>query len=47
MASVDSLAVDLTRLSDVELVDATGATRRIGSFWEERPIALVFLRHFG
>jgi hypothetical protein len=46
-ASVDSLAVDLTRFRDVELVDATGAPRRIGSFWEERPVALVFLRHFG
>jgi hypothetical protein len=39
--------VDLTRLRDVELRDASGTARRLGTFWEERPAVLVFLRHFG
>lgn len=39
--------VDLTALSNVELCDASDAPRRLGSFWAERPIVVVFLRHFG
>jgi hypothetical protein len=39
--------VDLTALSAVELADAGGARHRLGSFWSERPVVLVFLRHFG
>jgi hypothetical protein len=39
--------VDLTALSNIELVDLSGAPRRLGSFWAERPIVVVFLRHFG
>ena len=40
-------SVDLPALSAVELTDSTGATRRLGDFWAERPVILVFLRHFG
>jgi hypothetical protein len=39
--------MDVARLRDIELRDATGTARRIGSFWEPQPIVLVFLRHFG
>jgi hypothetical protein len=46
-ASVDSPAVDAAELSRVTLVDATGASRRLGDYWAERPVVLVFLRHFG
>jgi hypothetical protein len=34
-------------LADVQLADSTGTTRRLGDFWAERPVAVVFLRHFG
>ena len=36
-----------TRLSGIELSDWQGESVRLGSFWEERPAVLVFLRHFG
>jgi hypothetical protein len=39
--------VDVARLRDLELPDASGTARRIGTFWEQRPVVLVFLRHFG
>jgi hypothetical protein len=39
--------VDIGRLSTIELPDATGAPRRLGAYWAERPVVLVFLRHFG
>ncbi len=39
--------MDLPRLEAVELPDATGQPRRLGDFWAERPVILVFLRHFG
>ena len=36
-----------TRLSDIELGDWQGVTHRLGDFWEESPVVLVFIRHFG
>jgi hypothetical protein len=39
--------VDIARLADLELPDATGQSHRLGDFWAERPVILVFLRHFG
>lgn len=39
--------MDLTALSEVELRDAAGISRRLGSLWAEKPVVLVFLRHFG
>jgi hypothetical protein len=39
--------MDLPQLADLELPDATGQPRRLGDFWAERPVILVFLRHFG
>jgi hypothetical protein len=39
--------VDLDRLADVTLMDADSNARRLGDYWRERPVALVFLRHFG
>jgi hypothetical protein len=39
--------MDLDRLDDVELAAADGGTHRLGDFWAERPVILVFLRHFG
>jgi hypothetical protein len=39
--------MDVRELADLELPDSTGAPRRLGDFWAERPVILVFLRHFG
>jgi hypothetical protein len=39
--------MDAARLGDLTLPDSTGAPRRLGDFWAERPVVLVFLRHFG
>lgn len=39
--------MDLATLEGVELADAGGIPRRLGDFWAERPVILVFLRHFG
>ena len=39
--------MDLERLSAVELAGADGGRYRLGDFWADRPVILVFLRHFG
>jgi hypothetical protein len=39
--------VDIARLSDITLPDADGVNHRLGDLWEDRPVILVFLRHFG
>jgi hypothetical protein len=45
--TVDSPPMDIARLGGLELQDASGTPRRVSAFWAERPVALVFLRHFG
>jgi hypothetical protein len=35
------------RLAAIELQDADGKTARLASSWRERPVVLVFIRHFG
>ena len=35
------------RLADIEISDWRGEARRLGAFWEERAVVLVFIRHFG
>jgi hypothetical protein len=39
--------MDLRALGAVELEDPAGVAHRLGSYWEDRPVVLVFLRHFG
>lgn len=34
-------------LEGLVLSDADGAPVRLGSLWQERPVVLVFIRHFG
>ncbi len=36
-----------TRLAPIELSDWQGHPVVLGSLWAERPVVLVFLRHFG
>jgi len=39
--------MDVQQLSRVELPDTDGAPRRLGDLWADRPLILVFARHFG
>lgn len=34
-------------LSEIDVRDTAGETVRLGSLWAERPLALVFVRHYG
>lgn len=36
-----------TKLSGIELSDWQGERVRLEALWKERPIVLVFIRHFG
>jgi hypothetical protein len=36
-----------SKLAPIELSDWRGEHHRLGSFWSERPVVLVFIRHFG
>jgi len=39
--------MDLRVLAAAEQQDADGDAHRLGAYWEDRPVVLVFLRHFG
>jgi len=39
--------MDAAALADITLQDHTRTPRRLGDFWAERPVIVVFLRHFG
>jgi hypothetical protein len=39
--------MDLAALSALSLPDPDGELHRLGDYWSERRVALVFLRHFG
>ena len=39
--------MDVGRLAEVELTGADGSRYRLGEFWADRAVILVFLRHFG
>ena len=34
-------------LSQAEVLDTEGRPVSVGSLWSERPVALIFVRHFG
>lgn len=36
-----------TKLAGLELSDWQGTRNRLGSYWADRPVVLVFIRHFG
>jgi hypothetical protein len=36
-----------TQLQDVVLPDQDGTPVRLGDLWSDRPVALVWLRHYG
>jgi hypothetical protein len=39
--------MDIGALEPVRLPDPDGAVHRLGDLWAEKPVILVFLRHFG
>jgi hypothetical protein len=39
--------MDLRRLSEVQLEGTDGGRHRLGDYWADRAVILVFLRHFG
>lgn len=39
--------MDIATLESLELPGADGASHRLGDLWADRPVVLVFLRHFG
>jgi peroxiredoxin len=39
--------MDLAALSETKLSDSTGTQHRLGDLWSDKPVVLVFLRHFG
>jgi hypothetical protein len=38
---------DAGALADIVLQDADGTDQRLGDLWGERPVVLVWLRHYG
>lgn len=39
--------MDIEALSSLELADPDGEIVRLGDLWADRPVVIVFLRHFG
>jgi peroxiredoxin len=39
--------MDLPTLSALSLPDPEGTSHRLGDLWQDRPVVVVFLRHFG
>lgn len=35
------------RLSGIALSDSSGELRELAAYWQQQPIVLVFIRHFG
>lgn len=38
---------DIKAMNASNVLDTTGKTVQLGSTWQEKPIVLVFIRHFG
>jgi hypothetical protein len=39
--------MDARELGRIQVLDPDGREVRLGDLWRERPVALVFIRHFG
>ena len=37
----------IDRLTDVLVLDTDGQKVRLGTLWQEQPVVLVFVRHYG
>jgi hypothetical protein len=38
---------DLRAIEDLRLPDSFDVERRLGDFWADQPVVLVWLRHYG
>ena len=38
---------DARELADIVLPDQDGTEHRLGDYWREKPVALIWLRHYG
>ena len=47
MAERKSPPADTGAIENIELLDESGDPVRIGSLWEDGPVVLVWLRHYG
>jgi hypothetical protein len=41
------MSKDNVQTAELAVTLQDGTTKRLGDFWKERPLVLVFLRHFG
>jgi hypothetical protein len=41
------VSLDTARLAETVLPDQDGEDVRVGDLWAERPVVLVWLRHYG
>ncbi len=39
--------MNLTQLSGIELAGVDGEQHRLGDYWSDKRVVVVFLRHFG
>ena len=39
--------MDIGALQEIRLSDSGGEIHRLGDLWAEKPVIVVFLRHFG
>jgi len=47
MARPQRAAGDTAGIENMELLDVNGEPVRLGSLWEDGPVVLVWLRHYG
>jgi hypothetical protein len=47
MAPTKRAPADAAAIADIQLLDVSGDPVRLGSLWEDGPVVLVWLRHYG
>ncbi len=41
------MEINVPKAYDLTVTLSDNSTKRLSAFWQERPLVLVFLRHFG
>ena len=41
------MSIDIEKVASQEVILSDGTVTRLGRFWEDGPLVLVFLRHYG
>jgi hypothetical protein len=41
------MPIDMEKLKDLDVTLWDGSSARLGRFWKDCPLVLVFLRHYG